>query len=481
MLAGPRAERAAYISRCRPLSVYILGEIMEWNRVEKSIKLNAVDMRVLSKKCAPGETPLSKLLSAPVRSGLPPLVTQECLTLMLLESKKYKYIDFQFEHCRLLDQSNCAGRMYEPNSIPKANGGIRTVYEPWPDLKRVQRWILDNILKELPVSPAATAYIKGKSAFDNACCHVGKAVVIKTDIVSFFDSVKYPAVYDVFHSLAGYNADVSTLLANLCCLNGRTPQGAPTSPALANLAFVRVDCKILEYCSPRRIIYTRYADDMTFSSKEKFKAGELLSFLRRLLKAFGFEMNRDKTRVIYQDRCQKITGFVVNKYPNVSKEYTRRIRQETYYIQEYGLYNHLNKLWTEEYEPGDLESAMRYLRGLLGRIGYAMSTNGRAYEELENYRAYVERLIFMLESPMPLVEMRKHLGAPAVSRCIKTMYVDKQNCQRLMEYISVCDDKEGYDAMLSDYTDFLSEKGIQWLMRRRKRLFEKQEQYQDGI
>lgn len=163
----------------------------------------------------------------------------------------------------LYQYSNRQNKHYSRTTIRKESGKERTLHVPCRTLKYIQRRILEEYLYKLPVSEFATAYIPKKKLLDNAAPHRGKAQILKLDISGFFDAIDYEMVYAAMQKL-GLSVAATALLANICIRNGVLPQGAPTSPCLANLVMRYFDEKVGAWCREREITYTRYCDDMTF-------------------------------------------------------------------------------------------------------------------------------------------------------------------------------------------------------------------------
>ena len=245
------------------------------------------------------------------------------------------------------------------------SGKERVLSVPNSYLKAVQRRVLNSLLYKLPVSPYATAYQPGMSLVQNAAPHAGHACILKLDISHFFDSIDPDMVYPVMREL-GLSVPASVLLTNLCTCNGKLPQGAPTSPCIANLVMRRFDAQTGAWCEARSITYTRYCDDMTFSGTAgAIRESGLLRHVRQSLSRMGFALNQDKTLLVRSAQQQRVTGIVVNEKPALSRQERRRIRQEVYYCQKFGVLESLN------YRSDPREPAV-YLRALLGRISYAM-------------------------------------------------------------------------------------------------------------
>ena len=162
----------------------------------------------------------------------------------------------------------------------------------------------------------------------------------------------------------GYINPVADLLAMLCCLNNVLPQGAPTSPYLSNLFMLDFDVHIARYCKEHAIYYTRYADDLTFSSDSNIDDYELKSIVTKELNAIGLQLNSEKTKVMPRNIRQVVTGIVVNQKLQVDKDKRRKIRQEVFYIKKWGLESHLQKIGS---------SKKNYLKHLLGEMTFMLN------------------------------------------------------------------------------------------------------------
>jgi RNA-directed DNA polymerase len=259
--------------------------------------------------------------------------------------------------------SNSQHKFYRNFTINKKSGGKRTISEPLPTLKEIQYWILVELLSNCKVSSYTKSYVKDISIKDNARFHINKPIILSLDIKDFFSSLRYLSVYNLFMKM-GYSSQVSTLLGNLCCLDGGLPQGAPTSPYLSNLLMRKVDYRIAGFIKKRGIFYTRYADDMTFSGD--FSPGMVIRFVQKVLKDEGLFLNQKKIRVRKAHQQQEVTGVVVNEKIQAPRSVRRKLRQEIYYIEKYGLGSHLNK-------TGNLHA--NYIYHLLGIANFILFLN----------------------------------------------------------------------------------------------------------
>ena len=200
-------------------------------------------------------------------------------------------------------------RFYQKYRIPKRRGGWRQIYSPNKELKAVQAWILRNILDKLSTSPYATAYVKRRGLLDNVSPHMNNRYFLSVDIRNFFPSVGALRVRQLFQTL-GYSKLAANKLGRLCSYFSVLPQGAVTSPALSNLICLRLDRRLAGLVSRRNVVFTRYADDITFSTNNRNALPRLLPSVYRILRDESFEPHKEKTRVLGpRNRCL-ITGLV---------------------------------------------------------------------------------------------------------------------------------------------------------------------------
>ncbi|EJB8433886.1 reverse transcriptase family protein [Acinetobacter baumannii] len=310
---------------------------------------------------------------------------------------------------------------YRIFAIKKRSGGKRWITVPMPYLMRVQKWINKNILSNSHVlsyiSNNSMAYKKKSSHIKNALVHHGETKLIKLDITNFFESISERQVFHVFKKI-GYKNSVAFILTRLCTrilslnndirlLNkekrwfslyqykhldnektikrlGHLPQGAPTSPMLANLVCLELDKQIEDMCLLEDFNYTRYADDIVISGdfSDKENAINHIYEISKILRTHGFKTNYLKTKYCGAGDRKIITGLCINDPSSlrVPSHYKKKIRQEIYYIKKYGLIEHCRKL--------NIKNPLNYLNRLEGKIYYLIcveNENGKkALENLED-------------------------------------------------------------------------------------------------
>ena len=260
---------------------------------------------------------------------------------------------------------------YHPVMIPKHSGGFRHLHIPNARLLACQKQINRNFLSHFPVSTFATAYRKGGSALRNAEPHVGRKYLLKLDITDFFGSISFEQVLCSAFNTCYVSKQVGYLLTSLCCKNDVLPQGSPTSPALSNIVMRRFDDQIGLWCSQRQITYTRYCDDMTFSSDRPLYGA--YQKVKKMLFEMGFELNESKTHFISNADRQTVTGLVVNEKLSIPGSYKRNLRQEIYYTLKFGIEDsivHGNRL--NFLGDGQPIRCPTYMTHLIGSVQYVL-------------------------------------------------------------------------------------------------------------
>jgi retron-type reverse transcriptase len=214
--------------------------------------------------------------------------------------------------------------------IAKPSGDSRLIEAPKDRLKQLQRKILVGILEQIPPHPAVHGFLKGHSIRTFVAPHVGKGVVLKMDLEDFFPSISGARVQALFRTM-GYPESVADLLGGICTTvapydvwkardlysQAHLPQGAPASPALANLCAYRADCRLSGFAKSAGVVYTRYADDLAFSGDEL--TARFSIHAAAILYEEGFSVNHRKTRVMRQGVRQYLAGLVANNRLNIRR------------------------------------------------------------------------------------------------------------------------------------------------------------------
>ena len=236
---------------------------------------------------------------------------------------------------------------YRYRVLPKPSGEIRLIEAPKLRLKEIQRRILSGILSRIPPHPAAHGFIRGRSIKTFTAPHVGRRVVLRMDLRHFFLSFRVARVQTAFRTM-GYPEPVADMLGGLCtnCTpseiwtrygNGNDydsrfqarmlysrphlPQGASTSPALANICAYRVDCRLAGLARAVGVQFTRYADDLAFSGNKEFERNveRFSTHVAAILMEEGFDVHHRKTRIMRQGVRQHLAGVVLNRHVNIMR------------------------------------------------------------------------------------------------------------------------------------------------------------------
>jgi hypothetical protein len=201
----------------------------------------------------------------------------------------------------------------------------RIIEAPKPRLKALQRRILAGILEKIPAHPAAHGFVKGRSIVSFVTPHTGRRAILKMDLTDFFPSIPAVRVQALFRTM-GYPETVADLLGGICTNSIRgakddlyrrphLPQGAPSSPAIANLCLYRLDCRLAGLARALGLEYTRYADDLAVSGD--FDFDKLSIHIAVIAQEEGFRVHHRKTRVMRQGVRQRLAGLTANEKPNV--------------------------------------------------------------------------------------------------------------------------------------------------------------------
>jgi RNA-directed DNA polymerase len=245
--------------------------------------------------------------------GLPPIPSEGTLPLFLGISSKTIF------SIRIRPRKH-----YRSFTLKKKDGSSRQIDTPRTYLKVIQWWILDNILSHVKIADNVFGFVAGRSAIQNAQFHLGQKHLLNIDIKQFFPSITVDQAQAIFQSL-GYHQEVAKMLAELCCLDDRLPQGAPTSPAIANLVLRELDQTLSLLVARDGGRYSRYADDLTFSSQSRITT-EFLAMVRQAVADTGFELKADKTRFRGSEGRMEITGIVINEKPQPTRVWRKRTR-----------------------------------------------------------------------------------------------------------------------------------------------------------
>lgn len=309
---------------------------------------------------------LIKYTSKLIKNNVPIIFNFDHLS-KLLDIRKDTLIPIIFD----VDSQYCSFQ------IPKRNGGVRSICAPYPTLMFIQRWIYDNILSDKEIHPAATGFIKQKSIVDNAKAHLDQRCLLKMDLKDFFPSITKQNIYYIFKGF-GYSRKVAWNLATFCSFEGVLPQGAPTSPALSNILAKKLDRRLAGFAKKFDLIYTRYADDLTFSGYSI--SAKMIQYIEEIIQDQKFRVNKEKTKLIIGNKQKIITGISISSNKiTIPKERKREIRKNIYHVLTKGLFEHLKNIGKND---------AIYIERLLGYLYF--------WKSVEPENQYVEESIISL-------------------------------------------------------------------------------------
>ena len=267
---------------------------------------------------------------------------------------------------------------YHIYKISKGNGKFRVIKAPNDALKEIQNLLLREVFYTVMPHDVAHGFVPKRSILSNAKPHVGHRMVANFDITDFFPSTKEKMVKAVLKRHYNLSDADAKLVAGLCCLHGELPQGAPTSPHLANLAMWDADVRLLEMADEHSLNYTRYADDMTFSGG--WTPDGLPKMVGQIIKEYGYRLAPHKIQFYGQHKRQMVTGLVVNEKINIPRQTRKRLRAILHDMEKNGVEQALERCaWNEDQIQGFFSLQM-------------MWDKDNARLQMENLRTLLESL-----------------------------------------------------------------------------------------
>lgn len=283
---------------------------------------------------------LARIFGKPIPIAIPPELASETalLTHLGMTPAELKKIWWYRVH------------MYTHFQIAKGSGKVRLITAPDNRLKMLQRKLKALLDQLYRVRNPVHGFVPDRSVKSNAEAHADRRHVINLDLKDFFPSITENRVRGVLRAL-GVDRRVSEIVARLCCYNGHLPQGAPTSPVISNMICYRLDTVLLQFAKASRAIYTRYADDITFSTFQppaalfeaaippsgRFAAELLAPTLVAAVEGNGFTINPDKTHYADRHARRMVTGLKINEMVNVDRRYVRNLRAALHSIEALGV------------------------------------------------------------------------------------------------------------------------------------------------
>lgn len=240
-----------------------------------------------------------------------------------------------------------AAKKYRSFEIPKKSGGVRNIHAPEPQLALLQTRLAELLYacvrerkqKDARFWFASHGFHQGRTIISNAEVHRRRRFVFNLDLADFFGTINFGRVRGFFihDKMFSLQPNVATIIAQIACHDNALPQGSPCSPVISNLIGNILDSRLLALARDARCTYTRYADDLTFSTNEKLFPTEIAlnvhgvdwevgSMLRKAIEKTGFFINPTKTRMSLHQSRQTVTGLVVNTKANINQDYYRAAR-----------------------------------------------------------------------------------------------------------------------------------------------------------
>lgn len=277
------------------------------------------------------------------------------------------------------------GRMYRHFSISKGPDKVRTISAPDERLKFLQRKLSDKLTELYRPRDPVHGFVAERSIRTNALAHLHRRFVVNIDLKEFFPTITQNRIEGVLTSL-GVAARVAQIIGRICCNNTQLPQGAPSSPVLSNMICFRLDRQLMGFAKEARCIYTRYADDITFSSHQPptalfettlpstghFSPDLLTPKLRHIFTDNGFSIHPNKAH--YADRHSRriVTGLKVNELLNVDRSYVRNIRAALHSVETLGIEGAQKKFYEKHNGGSSLPAHLQ------GKISFLTHIKGQA-------------------------------------------------------------------------------------------------------
>lgn len=273
---------------------------------------------------------------------------------------------------------------YREFTIPKAKGGKRTIEAPDEYIlfiqKRLNKYLQAVYCRFKPQEVYGFVQsIKGEAQrhtiVTNAKNHIAKNNVLNIDLKDFFHSISATNVRELFQKPPfNFSEDLATCIALICCWNKRLPMGAATSPVVSNLFCLTLDQQLVALASKHKLTYTRYADDLTFSSND-YLTEEMIAEIKNVIVENKFTINERKFRLQSKYKQQSVTGIKVNTKPNVDRSYIRNIRATLHDIK----LNGLEKAAIKHYKFKELDEKLRhsFLLCISGKINFIGQVRGK--------------------------------------------------------------------------------------------------------
>lgn len=397
-----------------------------------------------------------------VRSAFEKMQSREDFLNLLNQVKPLVYgvktVPIELKQLTWYANPNLGGKRYTDFSIKKKSGGKRLIHAPVSGLKSIQKALSFILQCVFEPHNAATGFVIGRSIVDNARIHQGCNYVFNIDMKDFFPSISQARVWTCLQmepfnlnekrsvalpessdkyfmvksrTMAG-RQQIANMIAAICCTEMTVerqnekdewaqvkqnvlPQGAPTSPVITNIVCKKLDHRLTGVANRFGLRYSRYADDITFSSMHNVyqKDGEFLKELHRIITDQGFHINEKKTRLQKTGHRQEVTGLVVNEKVNVQKRYIKQLRMWLYYWERYG-YEKAERIFLEQYMDdrghlldGGKPNMISVLAGKLDYLRMVKGADNSAYKIMKKHfdNLIIENRSNVITDPLRVKEL----------------------------------------------------------------------------
>ncbi|WP_299095729.1 retron Ec67 family RNA-directed DNA polymerase/endonuclease [uncultured Metabacillus sp.] len=325
--------------------------------------------------------------------------------------------------------------LYTSFEIAKKSGGARKINAPLDELKDIQRKLAVALYKHKNKNQKiknnlSHAFEKEKSIITNAEIHRNKRLVLNIDLENFFESFHFGRVRGFFIKNNNFllSSEVATVIAQLTCYDGKLPQGAPTSPIITNLICEILDQRLLKIAKKYKLDYTRYADDLTFSTNDKKFLDLQTAFYEKLsseLIRAGFKINEKKIRLQLRDSRQVVTGLVVNKKINVNRIYYKETRAMAHQLYKEGKFEINGKLAN----LNQLEGRFAFINQLT-RYNNKRDGNKHNFKQLSSRERQFQKFLFykyFYANPKPVIVTEGKTDIAYLKAALKNLYKEYPN------------------------------------------------------
>lgn len=279
---------------------------------------------------------------------------------------------------------------YNEFEIPKKCGGVRKILSPTKDLKIVQQKLARLLMDNYEFLDVQHGFIKNRSCVTNANLHINRRFVLNIDLENFFDTIHFGRVRGLFMNKPfNYNKEVATYIAILVCYDGKLPQGAPTSPVISNIVCYKMDRELEFLAKKNRCMYTRYADDITFStnsdrfpSQIAYKRFDEVIISNKIIDIIsggystGFRINPKKIKLSKKMFRQEVTGIIVNEKLNINKDYIKKLRAMLYSIRTEGFVFTYKRNFKDKSKITKQKAKSRLFNYIQGKLNYMKMIRG---------------------------------------------------------------------------------------------------------